>query len=446
MLNEDPRLSFLHIAWSRSRMAEFFNRHVVPTIGSGEEVTAVSIEDMTYIAGTSCEILYSLQFRDSSGANPYWAVVAFASDDRLEVIYTKHYRARGGASTDATTQGAVYLPEYRCLVEFFPRDYRLSFLARAMDAREVARLFPRRWTPGSQEGSGRLPRVRVLVYHPRRTCVLRYVSASAKDDDPNDLIGKVYPEGPKAARAWQSLNVLHAQAGGGIVVPAPLMFMNEWNTIFMECVQGTPMKDVLRGNRAQEGVRLAARALAVLHGFQYGEGQAVRRLETQLEAVRHRAAGIDLVAPQLDKLVETMLAQISQLGEGSDFKTPCFLHGDYKPDQLLLRDGRVAVVDFDRAWWGDPALDVGSFMAVLHKSAVKGREYFRELASGFLAEYTQCLPQNGFIERARLFQITALVRMAVGSFRESPRSYSRLGPDSFPARLLREAEGCLAVL
>ena len=66
----------------------------------------------------------------------------------------------------------------------------------------------------------------------------------------------------------------------------------------------------------------------------------------------------------------------------------CLVHADFKPSQLLAENERIGIVDFDRACLGDPALDVGRFMAQCHKEAViVARPELRGVAESFREEY-----------------------------------------------------------
>ena len=107
--------------------------------------------------------------------------------------------------------------------------------------------------------------------------------------------------------------------------------------------------------------------------------------------------------------------------------------------------GQIAIVDFDSVCLGDPAIDVGKFMAKLHYSAVasKAGDEFRQLATYFLSEYQARLPENRVAERIHLFLSASLVRLALREFEKNPHDYSQAGPDSLPALLLQEAAACL---
>jgi len=77
----DPKLPFLEMAWSPSQMQEFFNHRVLPPVWPGQKVTAVAIDGMTYKAGRQCEILYALQFADSTRGQSRWVAVTFAKKE-----------------------------------------------------------------------------------------------------------------------------------------------------------------------------------------------------------------------------------------------------------------------------------------------------------------------------------------------------------------------------
>jgi thiamine kinase-like enzyme len=447
MLIEDGRLPFLSMAWSPAKMAEFFNVHVFPTLNPLQQVAGLTIEDMTYVAGTKCEILYAVQFRGSSEGPSRWVVVSFRRSKRLQKIFTRHYGESKDASLVPTPRPAVYLPDYRCLVELFPWDWELPSLARAMDSPEIEPFLTQAdW----HASASRRLRAQVLRYRPHRRCVLRYVLESPQSPHPQVAIGKVYPPGSRAAQAWCALNTLHPQADAELIVPRPLGLINDRSLVLMESVPGASVKQVLDDaattrSQAREATRLVAKALAKFHSLKI-ETQQSWTIEAQLDQFRKTNARIHLVAPRLADRIDAILEQLAPLARRLNFKSPSCIHGDCQPSQFLIDEGRIAMVDLDCAGWGDAALDVGNFMAAMHQSAVQGPGYLRELASYFLAEYEQCSPQDGLGDRARVFQVGALARMAIHSFRRSPLAYGRDDSQSLPALLVQEAETCLAGL
>jgi aminoglycoside phosphotransferase (APT) family kinase protein len=449
MLNEDPRLSSVDMAWSPYRMEEFFNRSVIPRLCPGKTVTAVAIEDMTYTPGSQCVILYAIRFGDLPGHPSQSVVVTFRGPDKLQKIYKRCSGEPQESSAQPTNGARVFLAEFGCVAELFPTDWKLPYLALALDAGEIESTLSRTGMPTT--GATRAHReARVLQYRPHQRCVVRYELGSAEGEDSRAVIGKFYPRGPKAARAWHAQNALHAQAGAGIIIPKPLALKNDWNLVLMEFFPGTSMKELLEEGstalgEAREATRLIARALATLHRINY-ESQEVRTLESQLGLFRDRSEALHLVAPSFAQRVDALLDRVGTLAHRlKDVRLSC-IHGECKASQFLMQDGQAVVVDFDRACLGDPAVDVGNFTAALHRAAVEGRPHCRGLASDFLAEYDERMPQDGLAERARLFQVASLARMAVRAFTRSPYAYGVAGADSLSGRLLQEAAECLAGL
>ncbi|OLE67932.1 MAG: hypothetical protein AUI36_06100 [Cyanobacteria bacterium 13_1_40CM_2_61_4] len=106
-------------------------------------------------------------------------------------------------------------------------------------------------------------------------------------------------------------------------------------------------------------------------------------------------------------------------------------------------------MDFDRTCLGDPAIDVGAFMAQCDKEALAtGRDQLRQLADSFLDDYASYAGEvdEGLRHRARLMRVLALVRLAVRTFQYAPLAYARDGTSARSELLLHEAATCLAEL
>ena len=63
---------------------------------------------------------------------------------------------------------------------------------------------------------------------------------------------------------------------------------------------------------------------------------------------------------------------VSELRPGIERSLAVFIHMDYWPGNLLWRDGRIsAVLDWDSAAYGDPALDVANFRMEMYLRGIK---------------------------------------------------------------------------
>lgn len=421
---DERELTLPDPAFSRRELVDLFNTAIVPVLGLGD-VEASAVETMTYSPGRECVVLLELRRGGS-------AVATFGRRDVLARAFSGHY-----ASRPPGARRAAFAAEQGCLVELFPADWRLPalevILALEPPARRDARL------PVDAD-------VEVLRYRPHVSCVLRFTEGRPAGGSAK-VVGKLYAREGGAARAFATLETLQAQARRGLV-PAPVALVDDLDLVLMEHVPGTSSKRLLKRARTADeawpAVALAAEALAALHACRL-ELESPGRPEHTVEQLR---AGVDRLAglaPALASRMEELLERSGAVLRSRPVTKLCCIHGDFKPSQLLLDKERVGIVDLDRAINGDPALDVGLFMAQLHKEALhRDQADLRPLAPRFLERYEACSGVEGVGDRAHACQALGLVRMALRRIRRDPSAVSRRGKSAGAAALLDEANEWLA--
>ncbi len=95
-------------------------------------------------------------------------------------------------------------------------------------------------------------------------------------------------------------------------------------------------------------------------------------------------------------------------------------HNDFYDDQMLvLRDGRIALVDFEETGPGDPMLDVGNFLAHLRWSSCFGRKGGRDGSGAFYQQFRRAsLDRSRWIERDLAFrEAVCLFRICTNTIR-----------------------------
>ncbi len=96
-----------------------------------------------------------------------------------------------------------------------------------------------------------------------------------------------------------------------------------------------------------------------------------------------------------------------------DWRPSHLAHNDFYDDQMLqLRDGRVAMVDFEEAGPGDPLLDVGNMLAHLRWASRFGRNRETDAKGAFYQIF-----RNEALERFRWSERDLALREAVCLFR-----------------------------
>ena len=341
----------------------------------------------------------------------------------------------------------MFLAEYRCLVEFFPYDWKLPALARATSPGEMLPFLATALNNETEPHRWRCE-VSVLRYRPHSRCVLNYRCQGKDFDEQCEVIGKMYCDSAKAATTLANQRCLHAAVvGRGLIICRPFALAEELNLVLMERVHGTPMMQLLSGATDTARVaaaRAAATALATLHSIPF-EGRKVRSLLSELKRIRRHADPLYLVAPELASQVAAMLDCIERFARQYKCAVPRVIHGDASPSNIVMNGDRVGIVDFDRVSLGDPAIDVGNFMSkCLTKAHILGEDAGVALPECFLAEYQARVgADRGLADRARVICGLTFVRMAVRAFRRKPHRSTGTRQSSRSAKFLKEATAWL---
>jgi len=294
---------------------------------------------------------------------------------------------------------------------------------------------------------------RVLRRVPRARCVLRFERGGS---EAASVIGKLYARRPKASRVWSVLETLAEKSGSrDLRTPRPLAFRPEANLILMEDLPGKPLKYFLPSESEdelgtdpsayQQWIGQAAEALAALHRFP-GTGLGLRGLDDDRVKLGARVARIGSLEPELSKRITALFQELmAGIAEASP-ERHALIHGSASPKQFLFDGESLSVIDFDGASRGDPAIDVGTFMAALRKygsTEIDGESLVR-LSELFLDEYSRRLPEEDLPRRVRIVCCLELLNFAARHFLKAVKRKRESAGSKKARHFLDEAERCLA--
>ncbi|MCX2749713.1 phosphotransferase [Arthrobacter sp. MI7-26] len=117
---------------------------------------------------------------------------------------------------------------------------------------------------------------------------------------------------------------------------------------------------------AADGARHAGEALARLHNAPgYAGSHPADSHPSLLGQLTATKSMITALLPILEEPAMKLAARLSyQLGAQTSHRHHTLLHGDFSPDQVLVADQDVRIIDFDRAHSGVPEAETGSFASV----------------------------------------------------------------------------------
>jgi len=255
---------------------------------------------------------------------------------------------------------------WACVGVPFPHDPELPGLKHVYRAHRLKQALTEivAPAPGWRVRRGSL-RPRLLAYKPGRRAVLRVdlelVSTDGARPRPMSVQLRVCtPAG--ARRTWSRACAAHRALppGADWHVPFPLGRTTDRPWIAFRWLPGVSLLE--RGLELDRAPRIAGEVLARFHALELTTGPPAR----PERRVRRQAAALLALLPQEDRRITRLadrLCRLSALLLSGERKT---VHGDFHAGQVLTGPGGTALLDLDRAGRGDPALDLGGFLAHWH--------------------------------------------------------------------------------
>jgi aminoglycoside phosphotransferase (APT) family kinase protein len=267
--------------------------------------------------------------------------------------------------------------------------------------------------------------VRVLRYKPGRNhCVVEYGLARVDGTEFDTYIGKVFSKQRRAKRLFRVIDALHSEFGALTPGPVPMAYLKEHALVIMGKLSGVPLEPVLNGSdeaAAIEGSVLAASALARLHSVSVEEGKA-GNFEEEMVSVRKHMAEYGQYDPLLAAEGERLLVEIEDLASRlPQPATPSLTHGSFRPTEVLLTPPRASIFDLDGWALGDPAFDIGYYLADLWWQSGENRQHMQRYGDVFLEQYVAQSEGNGLRERALMYEAFAYIRFMLKSLRAIER-------------------------
>lgn len=372
---------------------------VLQTRWPGPRIERLTTGYLKYKPGTSCLVGY---LADTS--------------DGLLPLHAKAYTARQYAKVRAAEAEEIRSACCRLDDQFtafwrFPVDRKVAGLAGLASPEPRARLL-RDLLPDEPEWWA--ARLETLRYKPER----RYVGKLTVDDRPRAII-KVYDD-RDFKNAWRAARTVETFASRGrLVVSTPLGGSDNQRVIVSRWLAGEPLNDFLLGaDCSAHRISEVGAALAEFHRQVSGHLARVAREDEAMAvlAAANTAAWLcpDL-APRLRGLASRVAAEL--LAEPAEQRP---IHGDFSTDQVLVAAHGIGIIDYDQTRVGDPAADLGTFIARLEWNEICGA-----LLAGRAGEITEAL-SDGYCRQARcaqpsntdLYVTAGLLRLAPHGFRE----------------------------
>lgn len=306
---------------------------------------------------------------------------------------------------------ALVMEDLATAVYFFPTDRRLNalrHLANANKTRKLLRmLFPHQ--KALYEGT-----LQPLRYKPER----RYVARLDTAQGPQAAVKFYTPSGYAAAKIGAETFV----SQGALRLARTAGFSDRHHILAFEWQPGQLLRDIIVDSEATTtdmtaAMQLTGAALAELHTHPAGalpqrsRDAEIRRLHAQTTTLEHLCPELSRPAGMLVQRIVTQLEKSSP--------DALALHCDFYDQQVLITDDAAIILDLDQTELGDPAADLGLFIAHLERSELQNRlsaETVGTLADTLLHSYLQARPWLASAT-IRLYTAIGLLYLAAEPFR-----------------------------
>ena len=193
-------------------------------------------------------------------------------------------------------------------------------------------------------------------------------------------LGKFYDRDEDARRVAAVLQQVASSDGGkkaGVAVPSVLGYHARRRLLLLTYEPGEAVTYALARDR--EAILTAiGRTLATLHGLPIAPNR-IHSPNLVLEDLRPRVGDLCRRFPTEAESLRSALRALER--DAASVGSPTFVHGDFGPANLLWRDGRIVVLDFDKCARGDPAFDLGNLFAQLFRMSIKKPKNIPDLAT-----------------------------------------------------------------
>ncbi len=413
----DPELPALRVILDEQAALSLIAKHV-PDL----QPTTARCTYLRYKPHNSCLAAFAVATGKSEQT---FHLVAYRADtiDKLAKF------ARDNQTRDAGCTKPIVLPESATVISPFPYDRDLPALERVSTRKgktqllsrlapeDNRQLFSAAWT--------------VLRYKPGR----RFVARLDLDNQPQAVLklhsAQVYAQARRAAKSLRSLS--------GIKTARSIGHSDRHQALLLEWLRGESLANFIAENRLPNDAMLEVGRLLARFSAQQTTKLPHRSVATEIGEMLRSAEDLSAISPPikglLNEVSQSCVAHLSQLPQ-----IATSIHGDCHPEQIVVNNSEIAIIDLDSAAQGHPANDLGNFLAHVQRDVLQ-KKIHASLGDQIAAELTAGYAQ----ESSTLDHHTVQIYLAAGLLRlaHEPFRYRRQNWPEETEQLVRQASHIL---
>ena len=222
-----------------------------------------------------------------------------------------------------------------------------------------------------------LDTISVRRHKPGKRMVVEYeFSGDAKDSAKTSfaVIGKARYKGLDMA-TWRLNQKLYTQgfnpaSADGIQVPAPLGLIKDHHMWLQDKIDGRNPFALMTKTEGCASAERIAQAIHKLHSSDISVARS-HSLEDELGILQHSVHKVIKARPEWQQGLEAILASARRLAGSIPAVQAKGIHRDFYHDQILIDKDNIYLLDLDLFAMGDPALDIGNFVAHIQEQCLR---------------------------------------------------------------------------
>lgn len=302
----------------------------------------------------------------------------------------------------------------------FPDDHILVNLNRALDKNQIQRYLRNRIplsygfsvTPFVKE-------INIISYKPEHRCQIEYlITTGTKPKSKAKLFGKLYRSIEDCQAAYDATSYfsrLMAESDQSVIKDYPEPFIiPELNAVFLREIDGISFNTILSDDPHESIVENIAVSLKNLHSGKFTPLR-IHSWEHEIKVMKKWTAAANHLYPFPFSSINRLMNSILEKGKSVNTKSHSLVHCDFYDKQIIVNGNAIAFLDFDSFSIGDPAIDIGNFLAHLALRGIQktgNPKHYNRIKKCFLAAYTNNNNEVDLFKRIELYLLSSLLRLS----------------------------------
>ncbi|MCB1849758.1 MAG: phosphotransferase [Gammaproteobacteria bacterium] len=250
-----------------------------------------------------------------------------------------------------------------------------EIIRRAISPHEGCKLVAHCWSSNAVAAAPlQVHSANLLRSKPGKRALIGYRTSLQPSGSKFHLVGKIRHKGldDKTFLINQALYrcVRRVASQGPLRIPRPLFTLAELRMWMQEWIEGADGWSGLNDGNATQTAHLIGSALRQLHDIEIPLSRT-HTINDEMAMLAQRLALVGSASPKLHERLDRLTQKCRALAGTLRSRPQCGIHRDFYPDQLVVVDRQVYLLDLDLYSRGDPALDLGNFIAHVNENDLR---------------------------------------------------------------------------